>query len=146
MKLKSFFAVALGSVVTFAVVPSMVARSAAQPAVANSLQAGVYNAGSRYIHITEQNGRLCYQGFSANGAITASITSDAQQPGIYQINGTDAVLQQESTEVLLFGTPDNLLPYRLNSVMPSDLASELQDCLNFNQPYFFQQGGGRGSG
>lgn len=137
MKLKSSSITTIGTIL-FALGFSM-------PAFSLPLQVGVYSVGSRYIQIAQKGSRLCYRGFSANGATTASITHDSEHSGFYFVNGfNDIVLYQQDTESLLFGEKNNLQPYKANYGFPDNLGDDLQRCLQSQKPFYQQVSGGRG--
>lgn len=116
------------------------------PAVALPLQVGVYRVGSRYIQIAQKGNRLCFRGFSARGATTASITPDSEHPDFYLINGlNDTVLHQKDLKTLFFGEMNNLELYEVNYSFPGDITDDLQRCLQSQKPFFERVSGGRGS-
>lgn len=104
-----------------------------KPALAESLKPGSYwGGGSRYITIAQKGDRLCYQGASSNGVITASILVKPGQPKRYEIYQLGLSIIPMSGQSLRFGS----LEYRLESLTVS--SKDLQKCLNSNQPFFDQ--------
>jgi hypothetical protein len=102
------------------------------------LQVGIYRTGSRYIQIANQGERLCYHGFTARGATTASLTPDPNRPGFYKIYGwNDTVLKQETNHSILFGSEHRLNSIEADNSFPAEIGDVLQACLdsrsNFNQ-------------
>ncbi|MFB8788101.1 MAG: hypothetical protein U7123_04470 [Potamolinea sp.] len=117
----------------------------AMPSIALPLQVGVYRVGSTYIQIAQKGNRLCFRGFSARGATTASIYPDSENPGFYKINGlTDLVISQQDPKTLLFGNLNSLSSYEADYEFPRDITDDLQRCLQSKKTFLERVSGGRG--
>jgi len=116
-----------------------IVSSAFLPAFASPLplQEGIYHSGgSSYIQIAVEGERLCFQGYSGRGSTVASITADPSLEGFYRINGwTETVLHQQDLKTLLFGSTNNLLPYKADYDFPQEISDSLQQCLESNVPF-----------
>ena len=133
---------------------------------AQALEEGLYwGGGSRYIQITKQarsNGesnsdRYCYSGFSANGAIIASLNLKIPryQTGIdyevYTLQGANSLAIQQyafKTDQITVGRLVGRfvregLVYKRERDVGTERSPELQECLNSNKPYFKQISSGR---
>lgn len=131
---------------TIAIATTLLSLGLALPAAALPLQVGVYRVGSRYIQIAQKGRRMCFRGFSVNGATTASIASDTKNPGFYLINGyKDTVMHQQDRNILLFGEMNNLISYEADYEFPRNLTDDLKRCLNSQKPFFERVSGGRGN-
>ncbi len=136
-----------------------------------ALEEGLYwGGGSRYIRIAKKEAsgdrseRVCYQGFSANGSMIASLKLKIPryETGIdYEVyvlesskknNSTNqndfAILQYAfSPEKITFGKLVKRFVkgsvYVREGVAATDTTPELQECLKSNQPYFKQITSGR---
>lgn len=120
-------------------VAAVIVSSVSLPAFASPLplQKGIYyGGGSRYIQIAAKGARLCFHGYSGRGATVASIIPDPSLEGFYRINGwTDTVLYQQDLKILLFGSTNNLLPYKADDNLSQDISDSLQQCLESNAPF-----------
>ena len=117
-------------------------------AVAQSLplQSRTYRMGSGYIQLATESGRTCYHGFSARGAIVASVSADPEHEGFYLVNGlNDFVLHQQDTETLLAGSLTQLVTYEADYSTSENISDVLRECLNSNEAFYNQVSGGRGS-
>lgn len=138
---------------------------------AQALEEGLYwGGGSRYITIvkkanTGQKGdrdRFCYQGFSNNGSLVASLklTIPRYQTGmdyeIYSLQGsalntkTNLAVQQFAfkRDEITFGSLVGRfvrggMIYKREGDVGAQLSPELQECLNSRKPYFKQILSGR---
>lgn len=110
--------------------------SAGQSLAALPLQVGVYRVGSRYIQIAEQDNRICFVGFSARGATTASVEPDPNYPNSYRVEGYEgAILFQPDINKLLFGPTHYLEEYPADRSFPRESTEDLEACLNSNEPF-----------
>jgi Tfp pilus assembly protein FimT len=102
------------------------------PAIALPLQTGIYTYGSSSVRIAARDGRVCYQGLSRNGSLTASLTNNSDYVDFYNVNGVDLVVHQANLETLLVGDLHNLIAYSHQTAQsPSEgrLSSIMQRCL-----------------
>jgi hypothetical protein len=100
------------------------------------LQVGVYRVGSRYIQIAEQNNRICFVGFSARGATTASVEPDPNYHTFYKVEGYEgAVLVQSDINTLLFGPTHYLEEYPVDRSFSRESTEDLEACLNSVEPF-----------
>jgi hypothetical protein len=113
------------------------------PAMALPLQEGVYRIGSKYIQIAASGDRVCYQGFSARGSITASI-SPHTLPDFFVVNFKTAdtkeplVLHQPTIGNLLYGTLHNLDSWEADYQFPASQNDAMQRCLK-SQTAFLEE-------
>jgi hypothetical protein len=100
------------------------------------LQVGTYRYGSAYIQIANQGDRLCYQGSTATGATTASLTPDPNMPGFYRVSGwDDTLLSQETNHSILFGSKHQLNSIEVDNGVPSEVGAVLQSCLDSREAF-----------
>ncbi len=124
---------------------------------------GVYwGGGSRYIQIAKRinkgqssdDARVCYQGFSANGSMIASLnlTIPRYQTGIdYEVYTVQSVTKEFgnlaiqqfafSRDKILFGNlvgrmVSKGIEYKLDPNFPTERSPELQACLNTDKKFF----------
>jgi hypothetical protein len=133
---------------------------------AQALEEGLYwGGGSRYIKIVKQTSgmgeesrdRYCYSGFSANGAIIASLNLKIPryQTGIdyevYTLQGANSLAIQQyafKTDQITVGRLVGRfvregLVYKRERDAGRERSPALQECLNSNKPYFKQILSGR---
>ena len=153
---KSVFAIAIGCFGS-----NFVAIGTAQ-----AIEEGLYWAGgSRYIRITKQasptgdadSDRVCYSGFSSNGAMIASLNLKIPryQTGIdyevYTLHGANNLAIQQyafKRDQITFGKLVGRfvregLVYKREQDAEKERSPELQECLNSTKPYFNQILSGR---
>lgn len=115
-----------------------------QSLAALPLQVGVYRVGSRYIQIAEQNNRICFVGFSARGATTASVEPESNYPNSYKVEGYEgAILFQADINTLLFGPRHYLEEYPADRSFSRELTEDLEACLNSTEPFLNRVSEGR---
>jgi hypothetical protein len=108
-----------------------------------SLQPGVYRVASRYIQIAKQGDRLCYQG-TGRGRTIASVSPHPTIQGLYRIDGwEDAILQQERSDTLAFGSEKLRQPYPIDATITPEIDADLQACLDSTTVYHQQFPPGR---
>jgi hypothetical protein len=108
-----------------------------------SLQPGVYRVASRYIQIAKQGDRLCYQG-TGRGRTIASVSPHPTIRGLYRIDGwEDAILQQERSDTLAFGSEKSRQPYPIDATITPEIDADLQACLDATTVYHQQFPAGR---
>ncbi|MBD1824375.1 hypothetical protein H6F51_18045 [Cyanobacteria bacterium FACHB-DQ100] len=113
------------------------------PAMALPLQEGMYRIGSKYIQISANGDRLCYQGLSARGSTTASIGTYTL-PDFYVVNFKTAdsketlVLHQPTIGNLLFGTLHNLASWEADYQSPRSQNDAMKRCLGSQSPFIEQ--------
>jgi hypothetical protein len=110
-----------------------------------SLQPGVYRVASRYIQIAKQGDRICYRGMG-RGSTIASVSSHPTKVGLYRIDGwDDAILQQERSDTLSFGSEKLRQPYPIDASITPGISEDLQACLDSTTVYHKQLPPGRGA-
>ena len=131
---------------------------------AQALEEGIYwGGGSRYISIFKQadptgkSDRVCYSGFSSNGAMIASLNLKIPryQTGIdyevYTLHGANNLAIQQyafKRDQITFGKLVGRfvregLVYKREQDAEKERSPELQECLNSTKPYFKQILSGR---
>ncbi len=96
------------------------------------LQQGVYwGGGSRYVEIARQGDRWCYQGWSPNGRMVASIHPQGED---HQIHGFPVPLKQ--TDGNTIGLGDSI--YQSLPHMAVERTPELERCLAISGAYKHQ--------
>jgi hypothetical protein len=110
------------------------------PAMALPLQEGRYRIGSKYIQIAARGNRLCYQGLSARGNTTSSITPHTS-PDFYVVNFKTAdsketlVLHQPTIGNLLYGTLHNLASWAADYESSRSQNDAMERCLGSQSPF-----------
>jgi hypothetical protein len=115
---------------------SLIAVAVPQVALAIPLQAGTYTNNNRVINIRAQGDRLCFQSFSENRLVTASISRDRSNNGFYKVNETDERLYQEELGTILAGPLHELQPYAASRDYSGSVNPLMQDCLNDDGRYY----------
>jgi len=113
----------------------------ALPVSALPLQEGVYRIGSKYIHLGSKGDRVCYEGFSARGSMTASVAPHPTLPDFFVVNlplqaeQEPSVLHQPSIGHLLYGTVHRLTDWEADYQIPYNQSDRLKRCLESTQPF-----------
>jgi hypothetical protein len=119
-------------------------RQPKPPKPSLSLQPGVYRVASRYIQIAKQSDRICYRG-TGRGKTIASVSPHPTKAGLYRIDGwDDAILQQERSDTLSFGSEKLRQPYPIDANITPEIDADLQACLDSTTVYHKQFPAGRG--
>lgn len=115
---------------------SLLSVAVPQVALAIPLQAGTYSNNNRVIDIRVQGDRLCFQSFSNNRLITASISRDRNNNGFYKVNETDERLYQEELGTILAGPLHQLQPYALSRDYSGNVNPLMRECLEDDGRYY----------
>ncbi len=115
---------------------TLLASSLIPTAASFALQPGLYHGGgSRYIVISQQGERLCYQGWSSNGTTTASLIKTRNGFQVYQFSEADQLdIIETSATTFLFGGSSTYT--RIDTAKTNSL---MQACLNSPNHFFEQQ-------
>lgn len=109
-------------------------------AIARPLKPGAYSWASNYIQIAKKGSRLCYQGFSTRGTLISSLSPGPKQSGLYRLDSSkDLFIRQDNLTQISYGSLDNLLPYKADRELGTQLTPGMQQCLNSSKPYSKQQ-------
>ncbi|MBD1912645.1 MULTISPECIES: hypothetical protein [unclassified Leptolyngbya] len=115
---------------------TLVAVALPQVALAIPLQAGTYSNRNRIIDIRSQGDRLCFQSFSNNRLVTASISRDRSNNDFYKVNETEERLYQEELGRILAGPLHQLQPYALSNDYSGNVNPLMRECLDDNGRYY----------
>jgi hypothetical protein len=99
-------------------------------------QPGIYTSHSNTVRIATRDRRICYQGFSSGGSLTASVTPNANQGDRYSVNGTDLIVQQSEPNTLSVGQEDNMISYTRAEAPNAAISPSLERCLAADTPFF----------
>lgn len=105
-------------------------------ATAFPVQAGFYQNRDRIFQIAARGDRVCYQGFSGNRLITASVSRDRDHDGFYTAHDTREYFYQQDLETMLAGSLHDLRVYRRTDEFPPRLDPILQDCLADDDDFY----------
>jgi hypothetical protein len=115
----------------------------ATPAIALPIQQGLYTGpGSQSIQVAAKGDRICYQGVSRNGALTATLSPHPKVADFYVVEGLKIqpdgelfVVHQPTIDTLLTGTLHNLTARPSDTASPRDLNTTMKSCLNAQGPF-----------